>query len=213
MDKLKVFSKKMRKEMEISFDTGGRVITPDGIELQGNGIVCAWNNSFESWVDQGWNNSSEGWQNEGWNNSSDGWVNEGWNNSYEGWQDNGWSNSSGNWGDSGSSGGGCYITTACVNYKGMADDCHEMEILRQYRDILVREDEGFRAKVLEYYRKAPLIVQHIENDKAKDSVLEGLYQNMILPCVAFLEIGETEEAKAVYLDSYERLTKKYLVGE
>lgn len=212
MEKLKVFSKKMQEEMEVTFGSNGRLVTPEGIELQDNGIVCAWNNSSGSWIDQGWNNSSGSWQDKGWNNSSGSWIDNGWNNSSGNWMDKGWSNSSGNWGDSGGNSGGCYITTACVNFKGLSDNCHEMEILRKYRDELVKEDEEFRAKILEYYRKAPLIVQHIEHDKEKDSVLEGLYQDMILPCVSLLENGQTEEAKTRYLDSYEKLVRKYLAS-
>ena len=67
-------------------------------------------------------------------------------------------------GDSGGGGTGCFITTACVEHQGLPDDCAELQTLRKYRDVLVQEDDDFRSKVLEYYRKAPLIIQEIEKN-------------------------------------------------
>lgn len=209
--KLKVFSKKLNKDIVFSLNASGNMITSEGIAPDGDGVLLAWNNSAGSWMDKGWSNSGGNWMDNGWNNSGGNWMDRGWNNSSGRWMDKGWSNSAGNWGDSGG-GSGCYLTTACVSFKGLADDCRELETLRRYRDRLVKEDDAFRHKVLEYYRKAPLIVQHIEKSGARDEILEGLYQNMILPCVALLESGRLEEAKILYLDSYEELVQKYLVG-
>lgn len=109
-----------------------------------------WSNTSDNWIDNGWANSS------GWGNGR--WVDNGWSNSSNGgsWTDSGWSNSSngGSWTDNGwnNSGSGCYVTTACVEYMGLADDCDEMETLRHYRDVLVEQDEEFREQVLDYYR-------------------------------------------------------------
>lgn len=212
MDKLSVFSKKLGWAMEIAFDENGTLVTPEGVPLKDGGIVFAWNNSSGSWVDKGWNNSSGSWLDKGWNNSSGGWMDNGWNNSTGRWSDKGWSNSTGNWGDAGGGGGGCFITTACVEHKGLADDCAELQTLRKYRDILVQEDEDFRGKVLEYYRKAPLIIQEIEKSSESGTVYDSLYYDMVQPCVALLKEGRTEEAKSLYLSCYERLARKYLVS-
>lgn len=209
MDKLKVFSKKMGKALEVSFGDDGMVTTPDGIIVDSD-VVLAWNNSFESWVDQGWNNSYGSWQDKGWNNSYGSWIDQGWSNSSGSWMDKGWSNSSGSWGDAGGSGGGCFITSACVESQGLSDTCKELQILRQYRDELVQKDEDFRGKVLEYYRKAPLIVQAIEKTKESSAIYDKLFHEMILPCVAYLEEGKTSEAKELYLKCYGQMAEKYL---
>ena len=29
--------------------------------------------------------------------------------------------------------GGCFLTTACVTYRGLADDCYELNVLRNFR--------------------------------------------------------------------------------
>lgn len=178
--------------------------------MTGNGIVFAWNNSSGSWVDKGWNNSSGSWQDKGWNNSSGGWIDKGWNNSSGRWSDNGWSNSSGSWGDSGGGGTGCFITTACVEHQGLPDDCAELQTLRKYRDVLVQEDDDFRSKVLEYYRKAPLIIQEIEKTGESAVIYNNLYHGMIQPCVSLLDEGKMDEAKSLYLNYYEHLSKSYL---
>lgn len=210
MNKLNVFSEKLGKALEISFGENGILETPEGIPVTGNGIVLAWNNSSGSWIDKGWNNSSGSWQDKGWNNSSGGWIDKGWNNSSGRWSDKGWSNSTGNWGDAGGGAGGCFITTACVEHRGLPDDCVELQTLRKYRDALVEDDDRFRSKVLEYYRKAPLIIQGIERTGDSASIYDDLYQNMIQPCVAFLDEGKVDEAKSVYLDYYEKLSREYL---
>lgn len=146
----------------------------------------------------------------GWNNSSGGWIDKGWNNSSGRWSDNGWSNSSGSWGDSGGGGTGCFITTACVEHQGLPDDCAELQTLRKYRDVLVQEDDDFRSKVLEYYRKAPLIIQEIEKTGESAVIYNNLYHGMIQPCVSLLDEGKMDEAKSLYLNCYERLSKSYL---
>ncbi len=212
MDKISVFSKKLGEALEISFGTDVRLVTPEGVPVNGSGIVFAWNNNSGSWVDQGWNNSSGSWQDKGWNNSSGSWIDKGWNNNSGSWQDEGWSNSSGSWGDSGGGSGGCFITSACVESRGLTDDCTELRTLRRYRDILAQEDEDFRKKVLEYYRRAPLIIQEIEKGGESDKIYDQLYNQMVQPCVALLEQDKIEEAKNLYLNYYEYLAGRYLAS-
>lgn len=137
-------------------------------------------------------------------------MNKGWNNSSGRWSNKGWSNTSGNWSNAGGGGSGCFITTACVEHQGLPDDCAELQTLRKYRDILVEKDDEFRGKILEYYRKAPLIIQGIERTGDSGTIYDNLYHKMICPCVSLLDDGRLEEAKALYLDCYERLAREYL---
>ena len=64
------------------------------------------------------------------------------------------SGSSGNF----SAGVGCFITTVCCEYKGLADDCEELTILRKFRDTYVPKQ-----LVKEYYKIAPKIVEIIKH--------------------------------------------------
>ena len=45
----------------------------------------------------------------------------------------------------GSSSGGCFLTTACCDYKGLPDDCYELETMRKlemitYQDSLMEKN-------------------------------------------------------------------------
>ncbi len=195
---LKVFSKKLNSIVDI-FSIEDRLIPA---------MVNA------SWLDEGWNNYSDSWMDKGWNNYSDSWMDKGWNNYSNSWMDKGWNNSSGSWSDSGwsnsSSGGGCYITTAAVEYLGLADDCDELNTLRMYRDKLVEEDPNFRKIVLEYYKTAPQIVEKISNSPNKNEILDSIYNNMVLPVLDLLKKGKIQEAKDYYISIYNELKSKYI---
>lgn len=205
---LKVFSKKLNGNLSVAVCDGAISLNPGkqqpfAFAWQDNG----WSNTSDNWIDNGWANSG------GWGNGR--WVDNGWSNSSNGgsWTDSGWSNSSngGSWTDNGwnNSGSGCYVTTACVEYMGLADDCDEMETLRHYRDVLVEQDEAFREQVLDYYRKAPVIVQKMMQSENKDEQLKSLYKNLVQKCVSLLKAGRFEEAKQHYINVYHNLLTQY----
>lgn len=195
---LSVFSRKLGDTMKLSVVDGVILCSNQcSFEQMTDWSDKGWSNSSDNWLDSGWNNSSYGWQDQGWSNGS-AWIDSGWNNSGS-WTDKGWSNS----------GGGCYITTACVEYAGLDDNCHELEVLRYYRDKLVDEDELFRNSVLDYYRKAPIIVQKIMIDKDKNMILDFLYNELVKKTISLLESGNIEAAKSHYLSIFHKLENKY----
>ena len=73
----------------------------------------------------------------------------------------------------------------------------------------MQSDESFRAAVLDYDRKAPMIVAHIMREPRRDEILRELCESMVAPCVALLKAGKTDEAKAAYLESYRALCGRY----
>ena len=202
---LSVFSKKIGEFIELketlNFVTGAKLVP---VAIASSWQDKGWNNSYDGWIDKGWNNSYDGWTDKGWNNSYDGWTDKGWNNSYDGWTDSGWNNSS--------DGGGCFITTACIEHMGLEDDCEQLNILRMFRDKLIEEDELFREIVLDYYKKAPSVVKKITESDNKDEILENLYNELVVPCVEMLKNNEIEEAKECYVSTYKKLLKTYNVG-
>ncbi len=65
---------------------------------------------------------------------------------------------------------GCFITTAACELRGLPDDCHELRVLRRFRDdVLVTSREG-RALVEEYYRVAPRLVLIVEVNGEHDNI-------------------------------------------
>jgi len=69
---------------------------------------------------------------------------------------------------------GCFITTACCQYKGLKDDCSELTILRKFRDEHVPIE-----LVKEYYTVAPKIVERV---KGNNTILEYIW-NTIQACI------------------------------
>jgi hypothetical protein len=215
MGKLSVFSKKLNKCLEFQVATAGAASTGSGFGEaadKGANILAAWNNNYGSWVDHGWNNNYGSWSDHGWNNNYGSWSDHGWNNNYGSWSDKGWNNNYGSWtdGGGGSSGGGCYISSACTQYKGLPDDCYELQTLRAFRDDICKKDDSIREVVLNYYRKAPLIVKNLNNCEDKNERLELLYNNLVVKCVKLLEEGNVDEAVKTYLDVYANLEKEFL---
>ncbi len=170
-----------------------------------------WRNDGDGFYDSEgyWRNPGDGfYDGKGyWRNSGDGFYDSKgyWRNSGDGYYDGNeeWRNSDG-------SSGGCYITTACVEYKGLDDNCHELTILREYRDKLMKDSAEIRLQVQEYYENAPLIVRKIDAEQGRNAILEELYEDMVRPCVSLLDSGRIDEAKNVYLSSFENLKDKYL---
>ena len=50
-----------------------------------------------------------------------------------------------------SSSGPCFLTSACVEAKGLADDCHELSVLRNFRENYLRTVPEGRREIAEYY--------------------------------------------------------------
>lgn len=111
--------------------------------------------------------------------------------------------------DRSSSSGGCYLTTACVECKGLADDCYELTTLRQFRDGYLAEQDGGKEEIQEYYKTAPHIVCRIDASEDAKAVYEDIYSNVIEPCVEFISEGNNEEAHRLYKKMVDELKEKY----
>ena len=78
--------------------------------------------------------------------------------------------------DSYSSGsGGCFMTTACCNHRGLSDDCEELQTMRTFRDEYLLKDPETAALVHEYYRIAPGIVTAVNARPDRDAIWEDVY--------------------------------------
>ena len=104
----------------------------------------------------------------------------------------------------------CYITTAVCESQGKADDCYELELLRDYRDqYLLSTPEG-EALVEEYYNIAPTIVSRIARSKAPRQVYEEIWQNYLSPCVRLIEEGQREACRERYMAMVYDLKGRYM---
>lgn len=112
--------------------------------------------------------------------------------------------------DEQSSSGWCFLTSACVEAMGLADDCHELTVLRAYRDGYLRNAGCGQCEIDRYYRIAPGIVAAIRALPESDAVFAAIYRELVLPCVALIERNEMEAARALYRDYTLALEQKYI---
>jgi hypothetical protein len=100
---------------------------------------------------------------------------------------------------------GCFLSTAACHFKGLPDDCHELESLRKFRDShLLSSSEG-QAMVAHYYSVAPAIAERL-TDPAD---LEQVWQ-VICRCVVAIHAGHHEHATVTYRAMVKSLEHKLL---
>ena len=93
----------------------------------------------------------------------------------------------------------CFLTTACVRHKGLADDCEELTLLRKFRDEYMKKNEAGEALVKQYYDIAPAIVDKIDKRSDKDALYEKIY-SYIKECVRLIEAGEFAKTQETYIN-------------
>ena len=100
--------------------------------------------------------------------------------------------------------GGCFLTSACVKFKRLPDDCAELETLRAFRDDYLAGSP----LVKEYYETAPAIVGKIESSPDKDRYYRVIY-GVIRKCVRLIGAGRYAEAVRAYGDMVLALKKEF----
>ena len=106
--------------------------------------------------------------------------------------------------------GGCFLTSACVEAKGLPDDCYELTMLRNFRDRYLRSTESGQNEIAEYYFIAPQIVTAIKARQDAAAVFEAIYTDMIVPCIKMIEQGNNEDAHTLYRNMVKQLQAQYL---
>ena len=107
---------------------------------------------------------------------------------------------------------GCFLTSACVETMGLPDDCHELTVLRAFRDGYMSAIPGGADDIKEYYRCAPAIVAAIKACPDSREVFGRIYSELVRPCVELIEAGKNSEAYAEYKDYTKALQGKYSTG-
>ncbi|MEO5564105.1 MAG: CFI-box-CTERM domain-containing protein [Chitinophagaceae bacterium] len=92
----------------------------------------------------------------------------------------------------------CFLTTACVRYKGLPDDCEELQTLRQLRDEYMSRSEEGRSLINQYSITGPEIVQAIGACRNKKEIYQYMHDHMILPSLELIRQSKYEEAKEYY---------------
>ena len=93
--------------------------------------------------------------------------------------------------------------------KCLPDDCYELETLRNYRDTWLKSTEEGLAVIAEYYAIAPKIVEAIDKREDSNSIYDMLYEQMVLPCVKFIEEKKYQETLELYRSMTLKLREEY----
>jgi hypothetical protein len=106
-------------------------------------------------------------------------------------------------------GGPCFLTTACVQFAGLPDDCHELAVLRYFRDRYVSQLDDGTALISQYYATAPAIVHAIDTTSNRSQILADMLSE-IRRIVAEIQDGRLHSAVVLYRLMFERLKKDLL---
>lgn len=104
----------------------------------------------------------------------------------------------------------CYITTAVCENLGKPDDCYELELLRNYRDKYLLEENAGRDIVKQYYNIAPTIVKQIDKRDDAKEIYNKIWTDYLSPCIHLIEEDKKEACKEVYSNMVRNLQKKYI---
>jgi hypothetical protein len=105
--------------------------------------------------------------------------------------------------------GTCFLTTACVEYAGLHDNCWELQMMRRLRDDYIKNLPDGNAFLAEYYATAPAIVTAIKSQSDHQSVF-GALLDRVRAVARMIEQGRWEEALGECRAEFERLKLRYL---
>lgn len=108
------------------------------------------------------------------------------------------------------SSGGCYLTSACVESKGLPDNCVELMTLRHFRDTWLANQPGGKEEIVEYYANAPFVVSAINALPNSKEIWNDLYGTLVEPCVEWIKGGKMDLAHELYRKTAKDLIEKYV---
>ena len=90
--------------------------------------------------------------------------------------------------------GGCFVTTACVESRGLPNDCPELSCMRKFRDGYVAELPNGRELIEAYYTLAPRIVEAIDLSPERQEIYNELYERWLSSSLRLIAAGKHEKA-------------------
>ena len=103
---------------------------------------------------------------------------------------------------------GCFLTTACVEYNNLPDNCYQLEVLRQFRDSYMMSSKKGYYDVIKYYDISPKIVDKINSlSNIHQSELYHYIFNTINECVGLIKKERNHECYIKYKEMVFHLNK------
>ncbi len=102
----------------------------------------------------------------------------------------------------------CFISSATMLTLGKSDTCEELQLLRTYRDNILRKERGGERLIREYYSVAPQMVDAIEKRKDSNKLYEDIWNNHLRNIVQEIRRGHYAKAKKSYISMVKSLREK-----
>lgn len=104
--------------------------------------------------------------------------------------------------------GGCFISTAIIESLGLPDDCHELTVLRSFRDTFMQKTLLRKQQVNQYYQIAPNIVYSISTHSDVSNIWKELWGAFLKPAIEAIERGDNELAYQMYFRMIDHVSFK-----
>lgn len=109
----------------------------------------------------------------------------------------------------------CFISSACLEARGLTDDCYELRLLRLFRaEYVAKLPDGDRV-LAEYQQKAPAIVRAIEAMPYEEAarVWAEIYERGVARAVSLITNGHWDDAYELYTSICLQLEERFVTAE
>ena len=93
---------------------------------------------------------------------------------------------------------GCYITTVICDILGYNDNCETLNMLRLFRENILKCDFKYTDLLLQYDLVGPEISAHLKTMEDNYEYSLKLYHSFLIPCVYAIKEGYVDEAVKIY---------------
>jgi len=102
----------------------------------------------------------------------------------------------------------CYISTAVCESLGKDDACYELQLLRDFRDQILRQTEEGKHLIEQYYDIAPTIVKRIQKRDDAKQIFTRIWDRYLSQCIKYIEVNQHELSVELYTEMVHEL-KEY----
>lgn len=107
---------------------------------------------------------------------------------------------------------GCYLTTIMCEILGYPDNNYYLQMLRTFRDTVLKQDMKYFSLLVTYDTIGPQIATELKKDENRIVIARTLFTRYIVPSVNAIEEGKTQEAINIYTCLTQSLGERYNIN-
>ena len=105
----------------------------------------------------------------------------------------------------------CFITTACIHYYNLPENCYQLQILRSFRDNYLKNEKGGFELIQQYYSIAPALVKLLNDQPNRENLFRNIFRQINQACT-LIESGKNAKAKKLYIKVVSNLLKHFQIN-